>query len=76
MTQLPPHPVVTERSVIVGVGASAGGEGRRVVAEVRGVVVAGETDMIVVGGVENITRAHLLRHTVARVMNLLLLQKR
>ena len=78
VTLLPPHPGVTEKNVIagVGVGASAGGGGRKAVAEARGMVVAGETGVIVGGGVESITQDHLHLHIVARVMILLLFKRR
>ena len=70
---LPPHPGIIRKNVVAGAGSSAGG-GRRVKAEARGVVVAEETEVIVVGGVEDIIQALLHQHTVAQAMALLLLQ--
>ena len=76
MTRLPPHPGATEKNISTGVEVSAERGGRKVVAEARGIMVAGETGVLVGGGVVSITRAHLHLHTVARVMILPLFKKR
>ena len=77
VTRLPLHPGITTGKVEVEAGAASTEGKRKSVVVARGVVVGGKID-VGVGGVGSITRAHRHhhRHTVARVMIPLLLQRK